>query len=120
MERNDQIENVQGNRNVFIDYPEYAWIMFGMEDQMPTNMDTPSGMAKAGTSTPSYSVTNVTVNNSSYGIASITGDKEVTAVPNEHYYVASATSTSGTVAINGNIITVSGMTSDATVNVVFA
>ena len=120
MERNDQIENIQGNRNVFIDYPEYAWIMFGMEDQMPTDMDTPSGMAKSGTSTPSYSITNVTVNNSSYGSASVTGDKEVTAVPNEHYYVASATSTSGTVAINGNIITVSGMTSDATVNVVFA
>lgn len=45
MGRNDQVENVQGNRNVFIDYPELAWLMFGLE--VPSDMDTPSGMAKA-------------------------------------------------------------------------
>lgn len=43
MGRNDQVENVQGNRNVFIDYPELAWLMFGRE--IPSDMPTPSGKA---------------------------------------------------------------------------
>lgn len=34
---------VGGNRNVFIDYPEFAWLMFGMEP--PADYETPSGMA---------------------------------------------------------------------------
>ena len=38
--RNDQAENVQGNRNVFIDYPELAWFMFSQE--IPDDMPTPS------------------------------------------------------------------------------
>ncbi len=40
MERNDQTENVQGNRNVFIDYPELAFLVFGQE--IPADMPTPS------------------------------------------------------------------------------
>ena len=43
MGRNDQVENVQGNRNVFIDYPELAWQLFGLE--VP-QMQTPSGNAR--------------------------------------------------------------------------
>ena len=43
MGRNDQVENVQGNRNVFIDYPELAWLMFGRA--VPSDMPTPSGKA---------------------------------------------------------------------------
>jgi uncharacterized repeat protein (TIGR02543 family) len=44
MRRNDLCELVQGNRNVFIDYPELAWYLFDMEEQMP-EMQTPSGHA---------------------------------------------------------------------------
>ena len=43
MSRNDCVQQVQGNRNVFIDYPEFAWLLFGRE--LPADYDTPSGYA---------------------------------------------------------------------------
>ncbi len=44
MSRNDCVERIQGNRNVFIDYPELAWLLFDRE--IPA-MTTPSGMANS-------------------------------------------------------------------------
>ena len=43
MGRNEVVYAIQGNRNVFIDYPEYAWLLFGRE--IPEDMITPSGNA---------------------------------------------------------------------------
>ena len=40
MGRNEVVENIQGNRNVFIDYPEYAWLLFGRD--VPEGITTPS------------------------------------------------------------------------------
>ena len=49
MGRNDAVQYITGTRNVFIDYPEYAWLLFGRE--IPANLTTPSGNA-ANSGTP--------------------------------------------------------------------
>ena len=41
--RNDSVESITGTRNVFVDYPEFAFLLFGVE--IPEDMITPSGEA---------------------------------------------------------------------------
>ncbi len=50
MGRNDAVQSITGTRNVFIDYPELAWKLFGQS--IPTNMNTPSGIASGGVIIP--------------------------------------------------------------------
>ena len=42
--RNDAVQAITGTRNVFVDYPELAFALFGAE--IPDDMTTPSGKAK--------------------------------------------------------------------------
>ncbi len=44
MGRNDAVQSITGTRNVFVDYPEYAWLLFG--EEIPSDMVTPSGEAR--------------------------------------------------------------------------
>ena len=44
--RNDAVQSITGTRNVFVDYPEYAWLLFGYA--VPNEMQTPSNNAKNG------------------------------------------------------------------------
>lgn len=48
MGRNDAVQSITGTRNIFVDYPEYAWLLFGKGNEMPTDMATPSGIACGG------------------------------------------------------------------------
>ena len=43
MGRNDSVQSITGTRNVFVDYPEYAFLLFG--EEIPEDMVTPSGQA---------------------------------------------------------------------------
>ncbi len=45
MGRNDSVQSITGTRNVFVDYPEYAWLLFGQN--VPAGITTPSGNAGA-------------------------------------------------------------------------
>lgn len=41
MKRNDICQEICGSRNIYVDYPEYCWRVFGRA--IPTHMKTPSG-----------------------------------------------------------------------------
>ncbi|MBQ8288609.1 MAG: endonuclease [Clostridia bacterium] len=76
MGRNEVVGAIQGNRNVFIDYPEYAWLLFG--EEIPEGMTTPSGEAAEGEGNdPSCTHKNTEVKNASAatcGKAGYSGD----------------------------------------------
>lgn len=79
MGRNEVVEEIQGNRNVFIDYPEYAWLLFGQD--VPDNIVTPSGNDGA-TANPGGNSSGNTTDNSYTQISSLKdGDKVVIVNP---------------------------------------
>ncbi len=111
--RNDSCQSITGTRNVFVDYPELAFLMLG--DEIPDNYTSPSGVGSA----VSYNIT-AQSNNTSYGTVSLSG-KTITASPKTGYYASGYTVTSGsaTVTQNGNTFTVNA-SSDCTIRINFA
>ncbi len=62
--RNDSVQSITGTRNVFVDYPELAFILFA--EQVPSDYTTPSGIAKNGVTNqpvPDNNQNNTQVNN---------------------------------------------------------
>ncbi|MDO4815756.1 MAG: endonuclease [Bacillota bacterium] len=115
MSRNDCVQNIQGNRNVFIDYPEYAWLIFGRE--VPVDMSTPSG---ENLDMVSYDL-KAESNNEAYGSVSVSG-MTVNALPKAGYIVAGAEvypEGSAVLTQKGSSFTVSRLKSDCTVTVIF-
>ena len=111
--RNDACQSITGTRNVFVDYPELGFLLFGAD--VPDNYTSPSGEGNS----VSYSIT-ATSNNTSYGTVSVSG-RTITASPKSGYYASGYTVTSGsaTVTQNGNAFTVNA-TSDCTIRINFA
>ncbi len=111
--RNDSVEAITGTRNVFVDYPELAFVLFDAD--IPNDYVTPSGNADS----VQYTIT-AQSNNTSWGTVSVNG-KTVNATPKTGYEVSGYELLSGeaTVTRNGNAFSVSA-TSDVNIQIIFA
>ena len=111
--RNDAVESITGTRNVFVDYPELAFVLFGA--QVPANYVSPSGSASGS----SYRIT-VLSNNDAWGTVSLSGST-INTIPATGYQVSGYTLLSGTAEItrSGNAFIVKPST-DVTVQIDFA
>ena len=94
--RNDSVQSITGTRNVFVDYPELAFLLFG--EAIPSGMETPSGEANHA-----YAV-EASVNDAAMGSVSVDGNR-VIAQPADGYKVVSCEITDGnaTVTREGNV-----------------
>ena len=110
--RNDSVEAITGTRNVFVDYPELAFLLFN--ENVPANYDSPSGEGSA----TAYTV-DASTNNANYGTVSVKGNV-ITATPKTGYEATGYTILSGTATVkrNGNVFTVSP-SSDVSVRINF-
>ncbi len=96
MGRNDAVQSITGVRNVFVDYPEYAFLLFGKA--IPNNMTTPSGKAagSAGNSGAGNSGTGNSGNTGSTGNSGNLGNTSNTG---------NSGNTGSTSSVGGSVVT---------------
>ena len=111
--RNDAVESITGTRNVFVDYPELAFVLFGA--QVPMHYVTPSGSATDS----SHTITAVP-NDPAWGAVFLSGST-VNATPATGYEISGYTLLSGTAEVtrSGNAFLVKS-TTDVKLQVNFA
>ncbi len=111
--RNDSAESILGTRNVFVDYPELAFVLF--DEEIPADYTTPSGSAEGN----SYTLT-AQSNNTAWGTVSVSG-KTINATPKTGYEVSGYEILSGTATVtrNGNAFSVVAE-SDVSIQINFA
>ena len=99
MGRNDSVQSITGTRNMFVDYPELAFMLF--DAQIPAGYVTPSG---EGYGDVDYTVT-ATSSNLDCGTVEVNG-AFVTAIPAPGYALDSYVVTAGQASLSndGNLI----------------
>ena len=91
MGRNDAVENITGTRNVFVDYPEYAWQLFGQT--APDELVTPSsGSSDSGNTGSGSSSTTATLVTSAAQLKA--GDQIIIAAADYDYALSTEQKTS--------------------------
>ncbi len=95
MGRNDAVQSITGTRNVFVDYPEYAWLLFG--EDVPGDLVSPSGNkgtagGNGNGNSGNNSGSNDTIQPDSDKVISVTGPlKGETVLPTGSVYVLGQT-----------------------------
>ena len=102
MARNDAVQSITGTRNIFIDYPELAYVVLG--ENVPADLYTPSGEANE----LSYTVT-ASSNNEAMGTVRV-NDNAVAAFPTSGCEVTGYTILSGSANVtrSGDVFIVDG------------
>ncbi len=110
--RNDVVQTITGTRNVFVDYPELAFLLFNQA--VPGSMATPSGKAAE----KAYNIT-ATSNNDEWGTVEVSG-MNINATPAEGYRAAGYQVISGTATAEqkGNVFVVDAE-SECTIQIIF-
>ena len=111
MGRNDVIQSITGVRNVFVDYPELAFVVLG--EEVPDTMQTPTGSVMSN----DFDIVALS-NNEAYGTVHVNGNT-VTAMPKAGYEAVGYVILAGeaTVTRNYDVFTVIG---DCTIRIQFA
>lgn len=69
MGRNDAVQAITGTRNVFVDYPEFAWKLFGKS--VPANVSTPSGQGNSSSGNNNSSSSSVNTTPTNYALSTL-------------------------------------------------
>ena len=111
MARNDVVQSITGGRNVFVDYPELAFIVLG--EEVPDTMQTPTGSVTSR----DFEITAVS-SNVAYGTVHVNGNT-VTAMPKAGYEAVGYVLLEGSTPVTRSydVFTVYG---DCTIRIQFA